>query len=59
MDGNEIIVSLTLGHEGAGERILTRLTRKSSEALKLVSGAEVYAQVKAAALGAAEDRPEE
>jgi len=58
VDGNEIIVSLALGHDGTGDRLLARLTRKSSEALDLATGARVYAQVKAAALGAAEHPPD-
>jgi len=59
VDLNEIVAALALGEEGVGERLLARVTRKSWEALELAGGAPVYAQVKAVALGAAQDRAEE
>jgi molybdate transport system ATP-binding protein len=50
VDANEVVAVLALGEDGAGARLLSRLTRKSQEALGLVEGANVYAQVKAVAL---------
>jgi molybdate transport system ATP-binding protein len=50
IDTNEIVAVLALGPEGSGARLLSRLTRKSWEALGLAEGASVYAQVKAVAL---------
>ena len=41
----------SLGADGAGARLLSRLTRKSWELLGLAEGVNVYAQVKAVALG--------
>ncbi len=46
----EIIAVLALGADGKGARLLSRLTRKSWEALGLAEGMSVYAQVKAVAL---------
>jgi molybdate transport system ATP-binding protein len=50
VDSSEIIVVVALGQDGAGARLLSRVTRKASEALGLADGAGVYAQVKAVAL---------
>jgi molybdate transport system ATP-binding protein len=50
IDSNEIIVVVALGADGAGARMLSRVTRKSWEALGLAEGVGVYAQVKAVAL---------
>jgi molybdate transport system ATP-binding protein len=50
VDSNEIIVVVALGADGAGARMLSRVTRKSWEALGLAEGVGVYAQVKAVAL---------
>jgi molybdate transport system ATP-binding protein len=50
VDLNEIIAVVALGADGAGARMLSRLTRKASEALGLEEGTNVYAQVKAVAL---------
>ena len=47
---NEIIVVVALGADGVGARMLSRVTRKSWEALGLAEGVSVYAQVKAVAL---------
>ena len=47
---NELVVVLGLGADGAGERILARLTRRSWERLGLAQGASVHAQVKGVAL---------
>ena len=41
---------MALGADGDGARLLSRLTRKSREALGLADGMSVYAQVKAVAL---------
>ena len=50
VDSNEIIIVVALGADGAGARLLSRVTRKSWEALGLTEGVSVYAQVKAVAL---------
>jgi molybdate transport system ATP-binding protein len=50
IDSNEIVAVLALGQDGAGARLLARVTRKSWEALHLAEGVSVYAQVKAVAL---------
>ena len=50
VDSNEVVVVVALGADGAGARLLSRLTRKSWEALQLAEGVSVYAQVKAVAL---------
>jgi molybdate transport system ATP-binding protein len=50
VDSNEIVVVVALGVDGGGARLLSRLTRKSWEALGLTEGLKVYAQVKAVAL---------
>ncbi len=47
---NELVAVLGLGADGAGDRILARVTRRSSERLGLGEGASVYAQVKGVAL---------
>ena len=41
---------LALGADGSGARLLSRLTRKSWDALGLENGMSVHAQVKAVAL---------
>jgi molybdate transport system ATP-binding protein len=46
-------VILGLGHDGTGDRIVARITRKSLVALELTAGADVYAQIKGVALLAA------
>ena len=50
-DANEIVAVLALGADGAGARLLSRVTRKSWEELCLAEGASVCAQVKALAPG--------
>ena len=50
VDSSEILVVVALGQDGAGARLLSRVTRKASEALGLAEGVAVYAQVKAVAL---------
>ena len=50
INSNEVVVVLTLGADGSGARLLSRLTRKSWEALRLAEGMSVHAQVKAVAL---------
>ncbi len=51
LESNEMLAVVALGTEGTGARLLARLTRKSWEQLDLAEGAQVYAQVKAVALG--------
>ncbi len=50
VDANEIVAVLALGPDGLGARLLSRVTRKSWEALGLTQGMSVHAQVKAVAL---------
>ncbi len=50
VDANEIVAVIALGSDGLGARLLSRLTRKSWEALGLAEGMSVHAQVKAVAL---------
>ena len=50
IDSNEVVVVVTLGADGTGARLLSRVTRKSWEELGLAEGVSVYAQVKAVAL---------
>ena len=50
VEADEIIAVLALGADGSGARLLSRLTRKSWEQLRLAEGTSVYAQVKAVAL---------
>jgi molybdate transport system ATP-binding protein len=50
VDADEIVAVLALGADGAGARLLSRLTRKSWDALGLDIGMSVHAQVKAVAL---------
>jgi molybdate transport system ATP-binding protein len=47
---NELVVVLGLGEDGAGDRILSRITRRSWERLALAAGQSVHAQVKSVAL---------
>jgi molybdate transport system ATP-binding protein len=47
---NELVVVLGLGEDGAGDRILSRITRRSWERLGLAAGQGVHAQVKGVAL---------
>jgi molybdate transport system ATP-binding protein len=47
---HEMTVVLTLGHDGSGERILARITRRSWEQLGFTDGTPVYAQVKGVSL---------
>ncbi|WP_460451445.1 molybdenum ABC transporter ATP-binding protein [Alsobacter sp. SYSU BS001988] len=48
----ESLVVLGLGDDGAGARLLSRVTRRSWEHLGLAPGVAVYAQVKGVAVGA-------
>jgi len=50
IDANEVVAVLALGSDGLGARLLSRVTRKSWEALGLAAGMSVHAQVKAVAL---------
>ena len=50
VDANAMIAVVALGADGAGARLLSRLTRRSWDQLGLTVGAPVYAQVKAVAL---------
>ena len=48
---HEILASIALGEDGAGARLLARVTRKSWEELGFGKGQNVFAQVKSVALG--------
>jgi molybdate transport system ATP-binding protein len=50
MDPYEALVVVALGEKGDGARLLSRMSRKSCEALGLSEGVRVFAQVKYAAL---------
>jgi molybdate transport system ATP-binding protein len=54
----EIVVLLGLGEDGAGARLLARVTRRSWEQLGLAEGLGVFAQVKGVALVSREAAPE-
>jgi molybdate transport system ATP-binding protein len=47
---NQVNVSIGLGADGAGDKLLSRITRKSWDSLQLQVGSEVYAQIKGVAL---------
>jgi molybdate transport system ATP-binding protein len=50
MGDNEMIVVVGLGTDGAGARLLSRITRRSWDLLGLVEGKSVYAQIKGVSL---------
>lgn len=52
-DAPQSNVILALGHDGNGDRIAARITRKSAVGLELQPGMSVYAQIKSVALLAA------
>jgi molybdate transport system ATP-binding protein len=58
-DGEATQVNLvgSLGEEGSGARIVGRITRKSLDALGLIPGIVVYAQIKGVALVTPGDQP--
>jgi molybdate transport system ATP-binding protein len=47
---NQVSVSIGLGSDGAGDKLLSRITRKSWDTLQLQAGSPVYAQIKGVAL---------
>ena len=47
---NQVNVSIGLGRDGTGDKLLSRITRKSWDTLQLHVGSEVYAQIKGVAL---------
>jgi molybdate transport system ATP-binding protein len=47
---HQINVSIGLGADGAGDKLLSRVTRKSWDTLQLQTGSQVYAQIKGVAL---------
>lgn len=50
IDEAQVNVTLTLGHEGDGARLLARVTRRSIDTLGLSAGNQVFAQVKAVSM---------
>jgi molybdate transport system ATP-binding protein len=50
LERNQVNVSIGLGSDGAGDKLLCRITRKSWDSLQLQDGSEVYAQIKSVAL---------
>jgi molybdate transport system ATP-binding protein len=50
LNDSEVLAVLALGVDGAGARLLARVTRRSSDQLHLAEGVAVYAQVKGVAL---------
>jgi molybdate transport system ATP-binding protein len=59
LDAYEVLAVVSLGENGDGARLLSRMTRKSWEELGFAEGQNVYAQVKYVALGAGRGEPEE
>jgi molybdate transport system ATP-binding protein len=49
-DGNQVSVSIGLGRDGTGDKLLSRITRKSWDTLQLQAGSQIYAQIKSVAL---------
>ena len=49
-DDSQVNVVARLGEDGAGARIVGRVTRKSQEALALAPGVTIFAQIKSVAL---------
>jgi molybdate transport system ATP-binding protein len=49
-DRHQVNVSIGLGADGTGDKLLSRITRKSWDSLRLQDGSEVYAQIKSVAL---------
>jgi len=50
LDDAQVNVVLQLGQDGAGARLLARVTRRSAEMLSLAPGQQVFAQVKAVSM---------
>ena len=46
----QVDIIAALGADGAGARIIGRITRKSLDNLELAAGAQVYAQIKGVAI---------
>jgi molybdate transport system ATP-binding protein len=59
LDRYEALAVVTLGEQGDGARLLSRMSRKSSEELGFREGQNVFVQVKYVALGAGRGEPEE
>ena len=59
LDRYEVLVIVALGDQGAGSRLLSRMTLKSWTELGLAEGQNVYAQVKYVSLNAGRGEPEE
>ena len=59
LDRYEVLVIVALGDQGAGSRLLSRMTLKSWTELALAEGQNVYAQVKYVSLNAGRGEPEE
>jgi molybdate transport system ATP-binding protein len=57
LNAYEILAAVALGEDGAGARLLARVSQKSWEELGFARGQNVFAQVKSVALGKA-DVPE-
>jgi molybdate transport system ATP-binding protein len=49
-ESNQVSVSIGLGSDGVGDKLLSRITRKSWDTLQLQAGSPVYAQIKGVAL---------
>jgi len=59
LDRYEVLVIVALGDQGAGSRLLSRMTLKSWTELALAEGQNVYAQVKYVSLNAGRGEPME
>jgi molybdate transport system ATP-binding protein len=54
LNAYEVLVTVALGEDGAGARLLARVPQKSWEELGFARGQYVFAQVKSVALGRAD-----
>jgi molybdate transport system ATP-binding protein len=59
LDDYEALVVVSLGENGEGARLLSRMSRKSWSELGLAEGQRVYAQVKYVSLNPGRGEPED
>ena len=58
LDEAQVNVLLTIGHRDGGPKLLARVTRRAHRLLRLGSGQDLYAQIKAVSLiGSSDGRP--
>ena len=56
LDEAQVNVLLTIGHRDGGPKLLARVTRRAHRLLRLGSGQDLYAQIKAVSLIGSSDR---